>query len=89
VRRRAIPLALALACTCAASEAQTVSARIEGIVTDVSGAVVPDARIDVVETDTSRSWVTTSSAAGGGYAVPALPPGRFAWRSGAPASRFT
>jgi hypothetical protein len=53
-----------------------VSARIEGVIADESGARVPDARVDAVETATNLTW-TATSAAEGAYALPALPPGRF------------
>jgi len=58
-----------------ASFSQTsVSATINGIVTDQSGAVVPGVKITVTNIGTRQVFTTTTNASGY-YVVPNLPPG--------------
>ncbi len=57
--------------------AQTTSARLQGTVTDAQGAVLAGAAVNVTSLATGRT-VTITSGATGDYAVPALPPGRYA-----------
>jgi hypothetical protein len=47
-------------CACA----QTSFGSISGTVTDISGAVVPDAKVTLTDVDTHTTWMTTSNAAG-------------------------
>lgn len=76
MRRRALPLALVLSVLCIPARAQSVSARVEGTVTDPSGAPVPGASVELIQSGTSFRWPTVTSAAGV-FLVPALPPGSF------------
>lgn len=69
-----VPLAFVLVLTALPSSAQTVSARIEGTVTDPTGAVVPDAVVEIVQVDTGVRWASTTRATGS-FVVSALPPG--------------
>ncbi|HEV2423757.1 MAG TPA: TonB-dependent receptor [Terriglobia bacterium] len=47
-----------------------------GLVTDQSGAVVPDARVTATEQDTGFT-ITATSSHDGSYTLPLLPPGRY------------
>ena len=59
-----------------ASWAQVSTSRVEGTITDKTGAVVPDASVKVTNEDTGISHeVKTSSS--GNYAVPYLTPGQY------------
>src|SRR5882724_7108870 len=57
--------------------AQAVNATLLGTVTDVSGGVVPNAKVVATETNTgvSRSTQTNDS---GNYSFPDMPPGQYA-----------
>ena len=72
--------ALVLAALCFAGvrpvTAQTDTARIQGTVTDATGAVVSGATITVTNTDTG-SVLTVSSDAGGNFSANALPIGHY------------
>jgi len=57
--------------------AQTETARLQGVVVDSSGGVVPGATITVTNLATNRVAVIQSNEADGGYSVPALPVGRY------------
>lgn len=59
-----------------AANAQTESARIQGTVTDATGAVVAGATIKVVSSSTARE-VTAVSSADGTYSILSLQPGRY------------
>jgi hypothetical protein len=50
---------------------------IQGVVTDPSGAVVPDAKLTLTNTATNEKQTTTSNG-GGVYNFSGLPPGTFA-----------
>ncbi len=56
--------------------AQTFYASLSGVVTDASGAVVPEAEVTVVETDTSVQYKTVTNGKGA-YQVSFLKPGRY------------
>jgi hypothetical protein len=55
---------------------QAVNGSLVGTVTDASGAVMPDAKVTILEVNTgaSRSTATTES---GNYVLPDLPPGTY------------
>jgi hypothetical protein len=59
-----VGLALCLALTPAVSAQSTVSGEISGTVTDASGAVVPNATVNLASTGTGFNESTTTSAAG-------------------------
>lgn len=70
-------LALAVLLACALpSAAQEFRATVSGTVADSSGAVIPNARIRVVNVETNVA-VTTQSNEAGFYVVPALQPGSY------------
>jgi Carboxypeptidase regulatory-like domain/TonB-dependent Receptor Plug Domain len=56
--------------------AQTFYASLSGVVTDQSGAVVPNATVTVVETDTSVQYKTVTNSKGS-YQVSFLKPGQY------------
>ncbi|HKX27681.1 MAG TPA: TonB-dependent receptor [Blastocatellia bacterium] len=60
--------------------AQTTTATLSGIVTDVKGAIVADVQITVTNTGTGLKRQTTSNTEGF-YTVPLLPPGTYALRA--------
>lgn len=68
---------------CGAARAQTVGASIQGIVTDSTGAVVPNAQVLVRNIATGASQDLQSDAVGR-YHVPLLPPGEYEVRISAP-----
>src|SRR5579884_1833812 len=59
------------------SYAQAVNATLVGTVTDVTGAVVPGAKVTITETNTSVIH-TAETNASGNYIFPNLPPGTYA-----------
>lgn len=59
--------------------AQLPSGTILGVVKDSSGAVVPEAKVTVINSDTNESRTDTTSGAGE-YRVPALQPGHYTVR---------
>ncbi len=56
--------------------AQIRSARIAGNISDPSGAPIPDARVEVRESQTNQSYVVSTNEAGE-FVVPYLPPGDY------------
>ena len=69
-------LSVLLLCFALSSFGQAVNATLLGIVTDASGAVVPNAKVTITEVNTgvSRSGQTNES---GNYTFPDLPPGQY------------
>lgn len=55
---------------------QSDAARLQGIITDQSDAVVPDAKITVTDMATNRA-LDTASNEGGAWSFPVLPPGNY------------
>ncbi len=53
---------------------QATNGSITGVVTDTSGAVIPDAKITIANTDTGFTYAATSTATGN-YTVTQLPTG--------------
>ncbi len=79
--RRGTRRALGLALFCALASlysvhAQTDAARIQGSVTDTSGAAIPGATVTVTNRDTN-ALITVTSDGSGNFAVPALPRGNY------------
>ncbi len=70
-------LSLLLTTTALVGWSQVVSATLLGTVTDASGAVVPNAKVTITETQTSVVH-TEQTNASGNYIVPNLPPGVYA-----------
>ena len=58
------------------SWAQVSTSRIEGTITDKTGAVVPDASIKVTNEGTGISYETKTGSSGS-YSVPSLRPGEY------------
>ncbi|WP_321470228.1 TonB-dependent receptor [uncultured Paludibaculum sp.] len=57
-------------------EAQTVTARLEGVVSDASGAVIPNVNVELVNEATNVRQTTVSDTRGW-YYFPLLPPGHY------------
>jgi hypothetical protein len=74
--REILLAAISVLCFGISGFAQTESARIQGTVTDATGAAVAGATITVKDSDTGRE-VTAASNASGNYSVLALLPGRY------------
>jgi hypothetical protein len=72
----AISLLLLVGSIASAAFAQGETARVQGVITDTSGAALGGAVITVTSLATNRV-VTVQSNEGGDYSVPALPPGRY------------
>ena len=70
----------------AMSFAQTESARIQGTVTDATGAVVAGATVKVTSVGTGRQ-VTATSASDGSFTILSLQPGRYSIEVTGPISR--
>jgi hypothetical protein len=69
---------LMLVVTCVTSMfAQSDSARLQGIITDQSSALVPGAKVKVTELSTNRVLETTTAADIGAWSFPVLPPGNY------------
>src|SRR5438874_10746865 len=68
-------IGLLLLCTLPAA-AQTATARVEGIVTDNTGAVLPGATVTATNTETNASRVDVSNKEGA-YTLTALPVGNY------------
>ena len=69
-------LAIVAACTPLTVSAQTVSGTILGTVTDVSGSVIPNAKVTVVNEGTGLTR-TVQADSNGEYTVTSLPTGRY------------
>lgn len=74
---RALLGALALLPLSAPAWSQSSAARLQGVVTDPSGALVPDAAVKVTDLGTNRRLQTTTDGATGAWSFPALPPGLY------------
>ena len=57
--------------------AQSDTARLQGVVSDASGALVPDANVSVTETATGRELKAVTGTGTGAYSFPSLPPGDY------------
>ncbi len=57
--------------------AQSSAARLQGVVSDPSGAVVPGATVKVTDLGTNRELQTTTGDGTGAWSCPALPPGTY------------
>src|SRR5579863_4931612 len=68
-----LSLAIAMAGICSA---QTVTARLEGTITDPGGAAIVGATITVTNTGTEQVSTAQSNNLGY-YVIPALPPGQY------------
>jgi len=80
--------AISVLCFAIVSFAQTESARIQGTVTDSTGAVVAGATVKVTSTATGRE-VTATSSDDGSFSVLSLQPGRYAVEVTAPNFKTT
>jgi hypothetical protein len=58
------------------ARAQVYSASVTGVVTDPSGAVIPDAKVTATNTSNGFTYSTTTNA-GGRYTIEDLPPGTY------------
>jgi hypothetical protein len=67
---------MALVCGPLGQAQSTTSARLSGEVTDASGAVVPNAQVTALDTDTNLAATATSDDAGN-YAFNSLPVGHY------------
>src|SRR5262245_31223521 len=61
----------------AAARGQTQTATVHGVITDSSGAVVPDAPVTLTNVDQNRSWRATTNSEGE-YVFVQIPPGNYA-----------
>jgi len=57
--------------------AQSDAARLQGVVTDSTNALVPDATVRVTDVATNRTLETTSAPATGAWSFLVLPPGKY------------
>ena len=57
--------------------AQSDAARLQGIITDQSSALVPGAKVQVTDLSTNRVLETTSAPDSGAWSFPVLPPGNY------------
>jgi hypothetical protein len=57
--------------------AQSDAARLQGIITDQSGALVPGAKVQVTDASTNRVLETASAPDSGAWSFPVLPPGNY------------
>ena len=71
--------AIALALVCSSLLAQTDRGTINGVVTDSSGAAVPDAKVTAVQTATNSTFSTVSTSTGD-FTIPSLPVGEYTVR---------
>src|SRR5207237_9906677 len=74
--RRVVFLVLALLLAAPAVHAQTVGASLQGIVTDASGAALPNTAVVVISTGTGGVWEMKTDGTGH-YRVPVLQPGEY------------
>ena len=74
----AVPLFLIVLCVC--THAQTPTGQVSGTVFDESGALIPNAGITVVNTETGLTRQLKSDTVGV-YSTAALPPGKYEVRA--------
>ena len=74
-------------CLAAPVAAQEITATINGIVTDPTGAVIPNATIAVFNIDNNRVARTLNTSSEGQYVVPLLPVGHYRITAAAPGFR--
>ncbi|MDI1240730.1 MAG: carboxypeptidase regulatory-like domain-containing protein, partial [bacterium] len=86
--KKLVVAAFSVLCFSISSFAQTESARIQGTVTDATGAVVAGATVKVTSIATSRE-VTATSGDDGSFTVLSLQPGRYAVEVTAPNFKTT
>jgi hypothetical protein len=75
-RSRVLVLVSSLSVAFIPASAQSTAGRIEGTVMDSSGAVVPEATVLLVGSETARQWQTVSNELGY-YTFALVPPGRY------------
>ncbi len=75
-KSRAIAYLAIFALLVTASFGQTTTSRLEGSVQDQTGAVVPNAKVDVLNTNTQNRASATTDASGN-FVVPSLQPGMY------------
>lgn len=63
--------------TCAGLHAQNVTGEIDGTVTDASGAVIPQAKVVIINAATSLIVRTVATSGSGDYRAPQLNPGSY------------
>ena len=79
MRFRSTALLLAAFAAIIPSLAQTQRGTIVGTITDATGAVVPDAKVEVINSETNAKFEATSNQTGY-YSIPYLPYGQFTVR---------
>ena len=57
--------------------AQSDAARLQGVVTDPTNALVPDAKVRVTDVATNRLLETTTAPGTGAWSFPVLPPSKY------------
>jgi hypothetical protein len=57
--------------------AQSDAARLQGVVTDSSGAIVPGADVTVTDQATNRALKASTGSTTGAFSFPTLPPGTY------------
>src|SRR6266446_7537508 len=77
IGRSAHFLCLAIATVGLLCSQSSYTAAVRGVVTDASAAAVPGAKVTLTESDRNVPHTVTADDAGR-YAVPALPPGKYA-----------
>jgi hypothetical protein len=87
VFRQLLLTVVALHCAAFPAEAQSIYATLTGNITDASGVVVKDARIEIANDNTGATRTVTSNAEGI-YSVPHLDAGTYTLRASAPGSAF-
>ena len=68
---------MVVVCSAPPMLAQSDSARLQGIITDQSSALVPGAKVRVTDLLTNRVLETTSAPDSGSWSFPVLPPGNY------------
>ncbi len=84
MRRTVVLVLLAVWSLCAVLAAQEVTGRISGTVKDPSGAVVPNAKVTLTNTDKNAVARTVTTDASGNFSAPLLPIGNYSLTVEAP-----